>query len=145
MSRSLALALAGSLLLGGAACSDSLAPEDVAGTWNATSFVFTSVAAPATNSGNLIAQGASLSLTLNANGTLSITLNDGTGPTTDAGTYAIDGSNLSLTIDGDPSSGTIELNGNTLTIRLTTGIEFDFDDDGVDEPATAVIVLSRQA
>lgn len=143
MSRSLTLALAGSLLLGSAACSDSLAPEDVAGTWDATSLVFTSVAAPATNSGNLIAAGFSLSLTLNASGTASVTIDDGTGPTTDTGTFTIDGSDLTLTLGGDPSTGTIELNGNTLTVRLTTGVDFDFDDDGVDEAATAVIVLSR--
>jgi flagellar basal body rod protein FlgF len=143
MSRSLALALAGATLLGGAACSDSLAPADVAGTWDATSVVFTSVANPSTNSGNLILLGASLSMTLNANGSASVTTDDGTGPSTDTGTFAIDGSTFTLTLGGDVSTGTIELSGDTLTVRITTGVEFDFDDDGTDEAATAVIVLTR--
>jgi hypothetical protein len=30
-----------------------------------------------------------------------------------------------------------------MTIRLTDGVEFDFDDDGTDESATVVIVLTR--
>jgi flagellar basal body rod protein FlgF len=143
MSRSLAIALTGAVLLGGAACGDSLAPADVAGTWNATSAVFTSVADPSTNSGNVIAQGASLSITLGENGSASLTIDDGSGPDTQSGTFSIDGSNLTLTLDGDVSTGTIELNGDTLTVRITNGPQFDFDNDGTDEDATVVVILTR--
>jgi flagellar basal body rod protein FlgF len=141
MSRPLAIALAGAVLLAGAACSDSLAPSDVAGTWNATSVVFTSVANPSTNSGNVIALGFSLSITLNADGSASVTQDDGSGATTDTGTYTINGSDFSLTTGGDTSSGTIALNGNTLTVHITTGVTFDFGSG--DEAATVALTLTR--
>ena len=143
MSRSLAATLAGAALLGGLACSDSVAPAEVVGTWNATSVVFTSVASPSTNSGNLILQGFSLSITFGADGSASLTSDDGSGPSTDTGTFAISGSNLTLTLNGDTSTGTIELNGDTLTVRIITGAEFDFNGDGTDEVATVVVVLTR--
>lgn len=143
MSRSLAVALGGATLLVGAACSDSLAPADVAGTWDATSVVFTSVADPSTNSGNVILAGASLSITLGENGSASLTIDDGSGPDTQTGTFSIDGSDLTLTLNGDVSTGTIELNGDTLTVRINTGAQFDFDNDGTDEDATLVVILTR--
>jgi hypothetical protein len=58
------------------------------------------------------------------------------------GTWAIDGSGITLDEETDPSAGTVELSRNTLTIRITNGPEFDFD-DGTDEPATALMVLTR--
>jgi len=30
-----------------------------------------------------------------------------------------------------------------LTMRVTTGAEFDFDDDGLDEPATLLLEMQR--
>ena len=54
-----------------------------------------------------------------------------------------DGSSIVINIEGDPASGTIGRGGNRLTIVLTTGVEFDFDDDGTDEPATLRLVLER--
>jgi hypothetical protein len=125
------------------ACGDSVAPEDIAGDWTATSFVFTSVDDPDLTA-DIIDLGGSVSLTLNANGTYSITFTLGGVPETDGGTYTIDGSDITLDEgDSDEVSGTIDLSGDTMTIRLTDGVEFDFDDDGTDESATVVIVLTR--
>jgi hypothetical protein len=134
--------LTGTLLLGGAACSDSLAPADVAGTWDATSVVFTSVADPSTNSGNLITQGASLSITLAEDGSASLTQDDGSGPSTDTGTYTINGSDFTLTLGSDTSTGTIDLNGDTLTIHINTGVQYSFG-GGAEEDATLVVILTR--
>jgi hypothetical protein len=55
------------------------------------------------------------------------------------------GGSVSITLDEetDPSTCTVEPSGNTLTIRVTNGPEFDFDDDGTDEPATVLMVLTR--
>jgi len=125
------------------ACSDAVAPEDIAGTWTATQFEFTSVANSSVTF-DVIGEGGSASLTFNANGTYSITFALGGPPETDSGTYAIDGSRFTLDEGtGDEVSGTIDLSGDTLTLRITQGIEFDFDDDGTDEAATVVIVLTR--
>jgi hypothetical protein len=47
-------------------------------------------------------------------------------------------------VDGDPASGTIDQNGDTVTINLDTGVEFDFDEDGAYDDATLRIVMTRQ-
>lgn len=125
------------------ACSDSVAPEDIAGTWDASTFVFTSVANPGTSL-DLIDAGYSASLTFNANGTYSISFTEPGGvPDTDNGTYTIDGDTFTLDAGtSDEVSGTISLSGDTMTIRITTGLQFDFG-GGTEEAATAVIVLTR--
>jgi hypothetical protein len=124
------------------ACGDSLAPEDIAGTYEATTMVFTSQADPNTTS-DVLAAGYSFTIQFNANGTLETTFAIGGSTDTDSGTYAIDGNDITLDIDGDPATGTIDRSGETLTIVLTTGVEFDFDDNGVDEPATLRLVVER--
>jgi hypothetical protein len=136
--RTRVLALMG--LAAGLACGDAVAPEDVVGDWTATSFVFTSVADP-NESVDVIAAGGSLSVTFDADGTYAIAYTFGGSSDTDGGTYTIDGSDI--TLGGiDPVSGTIELSGDTMTLELLGG-EFDFDDDGTDDPATIRIVLTR--
>lgn len=134
-----ALALVG--LAGVLACSDAVAPEDIAGDWTATSFVFTSVADP-DESVDIIDAGGSLSTTFEADGDYAITYSFAGSTDTDGGTYTIDGDHITLDDGTDPISGTIELSGDTMTLRLT-GAEFDFDDDGTDDPATVLIVLTR--
>lgn len=136
-----ALALVG--LATAVACGDAVAPEDLAGTWSATSFVFTRVA-NTSETVDIIGAGGSVSITFNANGTYSITFDVGGEMDTSSGSYAIDGSTLTLD-EGtqDEVSGTIDLSGNTLTLRITSGLEFEFNDSGVDEPATLVAVFAR--
>ncbi len=136
-------------------CSDSTDPDPIgpestpeeiaaalAGSWNATSFVFTNVA-NSSETFDLIANGGSFSLTITADGQFSGTF---TGPgenETFSGTYVAQGTNLILTDDLEPDSETVSftLSGNTLTIDSDD--VFDFDEDGVDELATSTIVLVR--
>lgn len=128
-------------VVGALACSDSVAPADIAGTWNATSFVFTSVADP-TTSVEAIDFDISLSITFDAGGVITLRITEGGVTDTETGTYTINGSTFSITTNGDTSTGTISRSGNTLTIQLNTGVEFDFDDDGTDEPARVTIILT---
>jgi hypothetical protein len=124
------------------ACGDAVAPEDIAGTWEATSFVFTSVEDPS-ESIDVIDAGGSLRVTFDADGTYELSVTFGGSTDTDDGTYTIDGNDITLDNVDDPISGTIEVSGDTMTLNLT-GAEFDFDEDGTDDPATIVIVLTRE-
>ncbi len=122
-----------------AGCGDST-PEEVAkalaGTWNATSVVFTNKANSSETFDGL-AGGGSVNITFTAAGRFS-------GSFTElGGTFVVQGTNLIITNTGesDPQTVAFTLSGNTLT--LTVDLEFDFDDDGVDESASLAIVLQR--
>ena len=125
-----------------AGCGDST-PEEVAealaGTWNATSVVFTNKA-NSSETFDLLAGGESVNITFTAAGGFSGSFTElgGTG-----GTFVVQGTNLIFTNPGksDPDTAAFTLSGNTLT--LTVDDEFDFDDDGVDESASLIIVLQK--
>lgn len=86
---------------------------------------------------DLLAAGGSLVFVIRSNGSFTTTFTEPNGDVeTDNGTMEVDGSNVTWTIDGDVSSGTISRTENTLTLNLTSGAEFDFNDDGVEEDAT---------
>jgi hypothetical protein len=125
------------------ACGDAVAPEDIAGTWNATSLVFTNTADPS-ETFDAVAAGVDLSITFGSGSAVSLTITEGGFTETENGTYTLDGSDISLTLGGDVSSGSVNLSGTTLTLTLTTGVEFDFDDDGTDEPARLAAVLTKE-
>ncbi len=132
-------------------CDDSIGPDStpeeiaaaLAGTWSATSFVFTSKANSA-DTYDLIGEGGSFSLTITADGSYSGSFTGAGENETFSGTYVAQGTNLILTDDQDPTPDPVAftLSGNTLTI-IDDDEEFDFDDDGFDEPATLTIVLER--
>lgn len=117
-------------------------PADLAGTWTAESFVFTSVADP-TVSSDLIAQGGSATLTITAQGGTTLTTELMGSTDSDTGTLTVDGELLTMEFGGDLASGTIHRDGDRLTILLTTGVEFDVDGDGSDEAATFRGVFRR--
>ncbi len=122
-------------------CGDST-PEEVAealaGTWNATSVVFTNKANSSETFDPLAGGGSvNTTTTFTADGRFS-------GSSTElGGTFVVQGTNLIFTNPGksDPDTVAFTLSGNTLT--LTVDDEFDFDDDGVDESASLAIVLQR--
>ncbi len=142
------IVLAAVLVVG---CSDSTDPgnvseDDLAGVWTATQFLFTSTADPNVTL-DMISQGGTFSLTINADGTYSEAGVFGGNPReveNGSGTYVIQGTNLMLTEDEDPEPFTVAfvLSGNTLTLSATDET-FDFDEDGVEEAATLEIVLTR--
>lgn len=129
-------------LLGGMACGDGLAPADLAGTWNATTMQFIDQEDPSRPPIDVIAQGAEFSITFFADGTLRTTfIEDGNTETT-TGIYSISGSTIVIN-DGVAKGGTIQRSGDTLTIELFSGIEYDFTGDGAPDPADLRMVLVR--
>lgn len=128
-------------LVAAVACGDStgITAEDLAGTWEATEIVFTNQA-NTSESVDLVDLGASLTVTVEASGTVTAVFDDGQGGTdSDSGTLGVDGS--TLTIGGDTFEA--DRSGDQLTLTDATS-EYDFDDDGSDDPATLVIRLVRQ-
>ncbi len=131
-------------------CSDSIGPDitpeevvaALAGTWNATSFVFTSTANSSVTF-DLIANGGSFSLTFTTGGQFSGSLTGLGENETFTGTFVVQSTNLILTDDLDPAPETVAftLSGNTLTLIIDD--VFDFDGDLVEEPATLSMVLQR--
>lgn len=138
--------LASTLLLVFACGSDDptdVTANDLAGTWIATSFVFTSIDNPS-NSVDAIAAGASFTLSVTDDGHYSATsAAPGNQPDVDQGTLTLEGNAITLNGSDDTISGTYELSGNTLTVHLTGGVEFDFDGTG-DEQARLDGTLKRQ-
>lgn len=140
-----------SLILGLCACGDDDSagpnPPGLVGTWQAIEVELISVEDPGTSI-ELVGLGASVTVQLNANGT-----------------FAFD-----ATIPGEPSenfAGTWEASQDVFTMRWTEGgfllewqfdysvlgdeatltgadAEYDFDDDGLEDPATLNVILVRQ-
>ena len=129
------------------ACTDGLVDvnvDEIVGTWTATSMVFTSDA-DADVSVDLIAEGATLSVVLGAEGTYSLVIHEpGFEPEDEGGTYSVDGAILTLDPIEFEENDSFEavLNGNTLTLTSSDD-EFDFDDDEIEDPASLVVTLSR--
>ena len=126
------------------ACTEAtgVEPNDLAGTWTATSIVFTSVADP-TLSVDMATEGATMSLTLNADGTYTWAFVFPGEPTEDeTGTYTVSGNIMTITASAQDFAETVAIvrSGDTLTLTLTD--VFDFT-EGVEVDATMVIVLTR--
>lgn len=138
--RSLARMIYLGVALGGVACGDGLAPSDLAGTWNATAMQYIDQEDDSRPPVDVIAQGAQFSITFRADGTLETAFTDGGGTATTSGTYNISGSTIVIN-DGIARGGTIKRDGDTLTIELFSGVEYDFTGDGSLDPADLRLVL----
>ncbi len=66
---------------------------------------------------------------------------------TESGNLSIQGNQVTLAADGDPNPvvGTFVFSQNNtrLTVNASDGVEFDFNLDQVDDPATLVMVLQK--
>lgn len=128
------------------ACGDAtgISPDQLAGTWTATSFVFTNQT-NATESVDMIALGASFALTIRADGTFTTTLvePDGTGDV-DSGTVDVTESILTIADSGQgsPTAYNAVRRGDDMTLT-TSDEDFDFDGDGSDDLADLRIELHR--
>ncbi len=119
-------------------------PNDFVGDWIASSYVVTSVA-NTSQTQDLTAMGMTLAITFTEttySGTASF---PGEVTETFSGTYTISGNQLTLNESGEGSTRmmTYSLSGNTLTLSGDDE-EYDFDDDGQEDPATFTMVLARQ-
>ena len=127
------------------ACGDAtgVEPDDLAGTWTATSMVFTSTADP-TLSVDIVAEGAALTIVLVADATYTFTFTfPGEETENEAGAYTASGTDLTFspTGTGSPESFTLSRDGDTMTLTDSDEL-FDFTLD-VEEAATLVITLTR--
>jgi len=131
-------------------------PTQLAGTWTATSDVFTSTGSPNYGSVDLVVNNV-VTLTLNSDQSFEyrITPRSGGGaPDILTGTYQVEGIDL---MRMTPSGGSwywawdFTLSGNTLHISCANGLDisngahwgYDFDNNGVWEPASWDIVLTK--
>ena len=141
---SLGLALLVSVAVG---CSDSTgpaSPSDFVGDWLASSYVLTSIENTSL-SADLIEFGMTLSITFTETTYSGTSTCPGEAAEPFSGTYTIDGNQLILVEVGEPGPDTMTytLSGNTLTMTGTDE-EFDFDDDGQDDPASFTMVFLKQ-
>lgn len=111
-----------------------LDPESLAGVWIASEAVVTNLA-DETESQDLIELGAEFVLELEADGSVAFSFTLGTLSDEDLGTYSVDGNTIAMVLDGDPLAGTIEGDADAIRISLDEGVEWDFDDNGIDVPA----------
>ena len=131
-------------------CSDSdnstgpASTSDFVGDWLASSYVVTNIA-NTSQSEDLIPLGMTLSITFTEttySGTAGFT---GEATETFSGTYTIDGNQLILMETGELETDTMAytLSGNTMTL---SGLDeqYDFDGDGVDDPASFAMVMAKQ-
>ena len=118
-------------------------PDEIAGTWTATSLVFTQVATPMATADPVVDGGAVVTLVFDADGTYTFSFVLAPDPDdTEAGAYAVSGSTLTLTPTGETAETlTISRDGDTMT--LTGSDTFEFDPLLGEEAATMVITLTR--
>ncbi len=144
---SLGAALLVAVAVGCSDSGDSTGPasaSDFVGDWLASSYVVTSIANTSLSE-DLIPLGMTISITFTEttySGTAAFT---GEPTETFSGTYTISGKQLTLneTGQGEPELMTYTLSGNTMTLAGSDE-EYDFDDDGQEDPATFTMVLAKQ-
>lgn len=133
------------LLLVALACGDDGGTgtdgETLVGTWVATSALFTSVAEPAVTADPVEDGDVSLTLVVRADGTITITTLQGGVAEVDDGTIDVTGSMVAIDLDGDTTSGTIDLDDDRLELLLTSNTSFDFGSG--EEAATLRLVFVR--
>ncbi len=117
---------------------------DLAGTWNAIEEIITNNANPSQKV-DAVALGQQTVLKFSSDGRFEMTISAAGGSITLKGPARIAGSKLILTLE-DFFNLEIELEFTLEGNRLTTtdrNVEFDFDGDGNDEPATQVTVYVK--
>ncbi len=116
-----------------------LTVENLEGVWNAAQYIYTNQA-NSSETVDIITLGASLQVTVAADGTVSSLFRDSQGGTSsDSGNLNTDGTRITL-------AGVVydaELSASTLMLQNDASA-YDFDSDGTDDPASLEIRLSRQ-
>ncbi len=126
------------------ACGDATGvdPEDLVGTWSTFTAIATNPANPS-ETADLVALGVSLTFVIEANGRIETIFEFQDIVERDFGTLTVTNGEFELVIEGRPSTGAISRRDDTLNIHILTGVEWDFLDDGLDEPATLLLEMHR--
>ena len=121
--------------------------DDLVGTWNITSLMYTPAAGGASVEG--VQAGTSGTITFRQDLSYTLTFQEtGPPPVTDMedGTFSVAGDVLTIVPDDaplDPSDLEIQSLTSTTARLFQADDEYDFDDDGFDEPATTTVVLQK--
>lgn len=118
--------------------------EQLAGTWTATKFEFTNKS-NTSQKVDLVTLGGVFTLTIDSSGAYTATIVlPGEPPDVDTGVITtITGNSITIDSDSDdPEVLSFTYSGNSMTL-VSDNSEFDFNDDGVETPAIATIVLVR--
>ncbi len=126
------------------ACGDltGVDPEDLVGTWRAYTAVATN-AARTSETADLVANGVAITFVIEANGRVETIIAFDDIVDSDFGILEVSDGEFTLTIEGQPSTGTLRRKLHLLTINIITGVEWDFGNDGLDEPATLFLEMQR--
>ncbi len=126
------------------ACGDATGvdPEDLVGTWSTFTAIATNPANPS-ETADLVAIGVSLTFVIEASGRVETIFEYQDIVDRDVGTLTVTDGEFTLVIEGRPLTGTISRRDDALTIDIITGMEWDFGDDGLDEPATMLLEMLR--
>ncbi len=132
-------------------CNDSddstgpASPSEFVGDWLASSYVVTSIENTSLSEDLVVGQGMTLSITFTETSYSGIAAFPGEVDETFSGTYTLDGNQLTLseTDQVEPELMTYTLSGNTMTLAGNDE-QYDFDDDGQEDPATFTMVLAKQ-
>ena len=117
-------------------------PDDLVGTWRASSAIATNAAAPS-QTVDLVASGFSITFIIEADGRVDIVFQFQDITDTDVGFLTVTDGEFRLVIDGITSTGTISRRDDTLTIDIITGVEWEFGEGGFDVPATLLLTMQR--
>jgi hypothetical protein len=134
-----------------AACGDDPASpggvtmSDLAGSWQVTRWEYTNSANSSESVDLVTLAGSSATLDLEDTGDYTISGTLAGVAVTLTGTWTISGSNMQILEDGtvDTQTTPFSLSGDTLTLSGLEG-DWDFDDDGTDDPASLIVVFTRQ-
>ena len=126
------------------ACSDAtgVEPEDLAGTWEATS-AFLINAANTTQTEDFLALGGFFTLELGIDGSAVVTVGDATDVETQMGTLTVVGSEVMLVFAVDTVVGTLTRDGDMMMLTLIKGLLWNFDGTGIVVPVTLDLELLR--
>jgi len=128
-----------------------LSIADIQGNWTATSFVFEKSCDPGMDcpaeSVDLIDQGITATMMIESDGQFTIlSTQPGGGGEAISGQMSFDEDLLVITFDDSPGEDDffgVQLTNNDNNLRIEGPVEYDFDMDGNDEPATVTITLVR--
>lgn len=126
-------------LLGACGSPTEITVENLEGTWDAIAYVYTNKANTSQTADIVALDGATMVVTVQANGTTTSTFNDGKGgSSSNSGTFEAEGQTLTLAGVAYQAS----LDGDYLSLMNDSG-QYDFDANGSTEPATVNILLRR--
>lgn len=126
---------------------DNYSITDIAGNWTATQAIFSSVDIPNKGFLDIIDEGGSLTLSIQNNGRFKLTIMlPGEANQVFEGQLGFDEEWLAVSYDelpGDYDYLFFDLNDSKTVLTIRGDAGYDFDEDGIEDPASMDLILSR--